>query len=90
MSEPVSLTARKWQRDTNPKSHAPETALREALRQLEAGEIQADHIMVIHAHHTELGVSHVGYLQAGKFSELEQCGMMLRAGRLATAFDNEE
>lgn len=89
MSEPVSLAARRWAKDTDPKRHDPATALLEALRQLEAGEIHADHIVVVHGHHDEDGVSHVGYLQAGKFSELEQCGMMSRGLRLISQFDNE-
>jgi hypothetical protein len=81
--------ARRWEKDTDPKSHPPVTALREALRQLEAGEIEAEHIMVVHAHHDSDGVSHVGFLQAGKFCELAQVGMMQRAARLIAQFDNE-
>lgn len=90
MTEPISLAARKWGRDTNPANHQPQVALHEALRQLEAGEIEADHVMVIHGYHDDAGKSQVGYLQAGKFSELEQCGLLARALRLASQFDNEE
>lgn len=51
MSDPASLTVRRWKRgDGSPSSYGPREALEVALARIDAGELAADHIIVCVAH----------------------------------------
>lgn len=83
----ASLNARRWVKDDNPKAHTPADALREALRQLESGELEADHVIVVYGYHNKDEQGVVGYLQGGSLPELAQCGMLARAHHLIASVE---
>lgn len=87
MSEVVDLQARRWESEGDPNSHVPASALRECLRQIEAGELIAEHLIIFFGHIDEEGQSQTGYFQAGKFCEFAQSGLAARGLRLITSFD---
>jgi hypothetical protein len=61
-----SLEAKRWEKTTDPNAHKPIEALRAAIRGIESGEINPDHIVVVY-HDNKDGT---GYFQAGEFSTL--------------------
>lgn len=82
MTEPINLTARRWDNgDGSPNSHPPREALELALHRLDTGEWQADHIFVI-CGRVENGVGVVLFTQSGEFSSFAQTGLLESAKRL--------
>ena len=83
MNEPTSLAARRWKTDQQTESFTPRDALVEALRQLDAGEIKADHILICHAWKEARGES-VGWFQSGDLTPLGQLGLLTRVSHVMT------
>ena len=80
MSDPISLSAVRWKKDENPNSYTPRDVLAEALRQIDAGEMLADHVIIFHAFPSKDDPTRftVGYWQGGSFSVLQTMGMVAR------------
>lgn len=75
MSEITDLNARRWQQDTGPEAHTPLAALRECIRQIEAGEQIADHVIIcLGAVREDAAVT--DWLQAGSFDVYGQRGLL--------------
>ena len=89
MSEVADLSARRWAANGDPEAQSPLTALAEARRQLEAGEIEAEHVIIIYGHIDESGASQTGYFQAGTFNEFGQVGLVQRGLRLISEYESE-
>lgn len=89
MSEITSLSARRWAKDSDPNKFTPREVIVEALRQLDAGEVEAEHVIVVHGWYDPAGVSNTGYFQGGEFRHLEGIGLLHRAIALMTMHNDE-
>jgi hypothetical protein len=76
----VDLVARRWERRTEPNEHEPIEALRAAVRAIEAGEIDPDHIVV--CYHVPEDPPRTGWFQAGLQSELGAEGLVHRIAHM--------
>lgn len=78
MSEPIDINARRWANGPNRNdAYKPADALREALRQVEAGEVPADHVIICMGASVD-GSNVSTWLQAGRFDTFQQYGLMDR------------
>lgn len=78
MSEIADLSERRWQKAAAPDELKPVDALRQAIREIEAGTIDADHLLIcIGAVDGEGGVS-TDWLQAGPLNLYGQLGLLER------------
>ncbi len=84
MSEIADLSARRWEVANGPDAHKPVDALREAIRQIEAGEMKADHVIICFGGETDTHVI-TDWLQAGTFNSHAQSGLLERV-KLGMAF----
>jgi hypothetical protein len=75
MTDITDLSARRWQNVSDPEAHKPIDALRETIRQIEAGEVEADHV-VICLGATKDGAAVTDWLQAGTFDVYGQRGLL--------------
>ncbi len=82
MTDPVSLSARRWAKgDGSPANHSVREMLEAAIARLDAGEIAADHAILVYATEVD-GVGDDGYMQAGSFSPYAQAGLIYRGVEL--------
>ena len=79
MSKPVSLARHRWDNgDGKPGSHSVRECLEVMLAKLNAGEIEADHVVIAHGRIREDGAVNDGYMQAGKLDPYGQIGLLYR------------
>lgn len=78
MSNVTDLTARRWQQGGDSTEHKPVDALREAIRQIEAGEIAAEQVFIAIAGRCEDcgDTTQTTWLTAGSFPKLAVIGLM--------------
>lgn len=77
MSAPVDLNARRWATADRTAAFKPVEALREAIRQIEAGEVPADHVVVCFGGSDDCTNSSA-WVQAGTFDTFQQYGLLER------------
>lgn len=70
------LTKKRWHKDTNPTKHDPETALHFAL--LDVQEQKPDHVIVMMAKTEPDGCVSYRHIQAGKYDDFAQIGMIMQ------------
>lgn len=75
MTEPVDFAAARWSRGGGSDKHRPIDALREVIRQIEAGEIEPDHVIVVIGSISE-DLANTDWLQAGSFDVYAQRGLL--------------
>lgn len=73
------ITKARWGTKTSPNDHKPTDALKMALHNIETGEIDVDHVIVVYHHRTDHGV---GYFQAGDFTHFGAIGLLTRATQI--------
>ena len=81
MTEPASLSERRWDKVSDPAAHSLRDMLMVALARLERGELEADHMVVVYSRLSD-GQPYTGYLQAGSFDPFAQVGMLHHAIKL--------
>lgn len=81
MSETVSLAQRRWESKRDPAAHSPRDMLVEAIRQIDEGEIDAEHMILCYGSENEDEASY-GWLQAGPFRTLAMVGLVEVVKRL--------
>jgi hypothetical protein len=74
VSEISDLSARRWRDRPDPNDHTPVEALRAALRAVERGEIDPEHIIVGWSGDDD----RVGYYQSGKLDHYASIGLLER------------
>lgn len=81
MTEIVSFAARKWASNTDPNAYSPRDMLVEALRQVDAGDLDAHHMVLVVAHKDEASPTGqtTGYMQAGSYAPLAALGLLTSA-----------
>jgi hypothetical protein len=72
---------RAWDTRTDADKNPPALALKIALDDIERGEIDPVHIIVVHVQRDDKG-EWVGYLQAGDLSTFAVEGVLARAARI--------
>ena len=85
--EVTDLSARRWVMNPAVDAHSPVAALKEAIRQIEAGEMLADHVIIAVGSMSE-DAAVTDWLQAGSFNVFAQRGLM--AGVQMAMFDAGE
>lgn len=84
----VDLGAHRWGMGKCAADHAPADALREALRAIEAGELEPDHVLVTLTWPTGESRRAIRYLSAGKLDWVAQHGLAHGvAGMIAKGVD---
>ncbi len=66
------ISAARWRRGRDPNEHKPIDALKEAIRQIEAGELAPKHIIVCFTDEDD----RFGWFQAGPESRFGQVGIL--------------
>lgn len=77
MSEIADLSARRWNTATEPHQIKPADALRQVARQIEAGEVEADHVIICVGTERDNAVQ-AQWFQAGSFALYAQLGLLER------------
>ncbi len=77
MSEIADLSARRWQTATEPHQVRPVDALRQVASQIEAGEIDASHVIICVGIEEDHAVQSQ-WFQAGDFALFAQIGLLER------------
>lgn len=73
------ITRRRWEMRQNPAAFKPEEALKAALHDIEAGDLNPTHVVVVYNQPAGEDAQATGYYQAGKFSRLETMGVLAQA-----------
>jgi hypothetical protein len=82
MGEPIDLADVRWRRDSKPNSHEPTEALRAALRDIQSGEIDPLHLIVVIGAETDNGKTRTAYYQAGSYNHHGQLGLLDAASKM--------
>ena len=69
---PRSITELKGEKDHDSRTWTPRDALINTLRDLDSGELEADHIMILYGRKSQ----NSGFSQGGSFTYYEQVGML--------------
>lgn len=72
---------RRWQQKTKPGDHKPIDAVRAILRDMESGEFNPNHIIIVYANNEDAEGA-TGYYQAGDAGYHGSLGIMQRAIQL--------
>jgi hypothetical protein len=83
------LSARRWKHGQDPAQHTIRDMLAEALRQLDAGELHADHAILAFSVEDGRGCR-TGWLQAGTLSPLGQLGLLTRISQEMVVSDKQD
>lgn len=78
MSDPVDFDDKRWEKATI-DDIKPVDALRRAIKEIERGDIDVNHVIVIFHDKRNGKGGGVGWFQGGDFSWMSQCGMLQRA-----------
>lgn len=70
------ITRRRWEMRQNPQAFKPADALKAILHDIESGELNPEHIVVVYNVKVDEEERATGYYQAGKFSRLEALGLL--------------
>lgn len=71
------VTERRWKTKTLPTDHKPIDAVRMFLRQLESGELNPNHVIIVYANNEDCEGA-TGFFQAGDAGFHGQLGILTR------------
>lgn len=72
------LAKRRWDRNTSPNDHSPREALAAILRDIDSGELDVEHVIVVYMGKLKDDDPRVGYYQSGSAEWIQTLGMLER------------